>query len=209
MPGAVPMPRGQLAHEAAPAAEKRPAAHGLQPAAAAVPAPETVPAQPGAQIVQAETAALPAAAPVVKMPAGQAAQPEALTVPEPTTAPKKPGAHVVQVATEPWPVADAVVVMPAGQGVHEASPAAAYEPAGQSEQIEGAAPRAQAKLPSVALRASTAVGAEYPVVQEMAYEFAPAEGTGGDVAEFGRDASSGASGGCESASTSAALSARA
>jgi len=155
----VPIPRGQLEHEAAPAAEKRPAAHGLQPAAAAVPAPETTPAQPGAQIVQAETAALPAAEPVVKMPAGQAAQPEALTVPALTTAPKKPGAHAVQDATEPWPVAKAVVVMPAGQGVHEALPAAAYVPAGQREQDEGAVPRAQAKLPSVALRASTADGA--------------------------------------------------
>jgi hypothetical protein len=49
--------------------------------------------------------------------------------------------------------------MPAGQGVHEASPAAAYVPAGQSEQAEGTAPRAQAKVPSAALRASTAVGA--------------------------------------------------
>jgi hypothetical protein len=43
----------------------------------------------------------------------------------------------------------------------------------------------------------------------MAYEFAPAEGNAGVVAELGSDASSGASGGCESASTSAALSARA
>ena len=146
-------------HEAAPAAEKRPAAHGLHPAAAAVPAPMTLPAKPGAQIVQAETAAPPAAAPVVKMPAGQAAQPEAPTVPAPTTAPKKPGAHVVQDATEPWPVDIAVVVMPAGQGVHEVLPAAANVPAGQREQTEGATPRAQAKLPSAALRASMAFGA--------------------------------------------------
>jgi hypothetical protein len=93
------------------------------------------------------------------MPAGQAAQPEALTVPALTTVPNKPGAHVVQDATEPWPVANAVVVMPAGQGVHEALPAAAYVPAGQREQVTGAAPRAQAKAPSAALRASKAVGA--------------------------------------------------
>ncbi len=148
-------------HEAAPAAEKRPAVQGLQPAAAAVPAPVTAPAQPGAQIVQAETAELPVAAPVVKIPAGQAAQPEALAVPAPTTTPKKPGAHVVQVATELWPVASAVVVTPAGQGVHEALPAAAYVPAGQREQVEGEVPKdqAKAKAPSAALRARTAVGA--------------------------------------------------
>jgi len=42
----------------------------------------------------------------------------------------------------------------------------------------------------------------------MAYEFAPAEGKRGDAAELGSDASSGASGGCESASTSVEFRAR-
>jgi hypothetical protein len=49
--------------------------------------------------------------------------------------------------------------MPEGQGVHEALPAAAYVPAGHREQDEGTVPRAQAKVPSAALRASTADGA--------------------------------------------------
>ena len=49
-----------------------PAAQAVQPAAPDVPAPVTVPAKPGAQMVQAATEIWPVAEPVVKMPSGQA-----------------------------------------------------------------------------------------------------------------------------------------
>ena len=61
----VETPVGQLVHEAAPAAAYWPAGQAAQPAALAEPPPETVPAKPGAQMVQAETDVLPSAEPVV------------------------------------------------------------------------------------------------------------------------------------------------
>jgi hypothetical protein len=64
-----------------------PTAQVVQPAAPTVPLPVTVPAVPGAQIVHAETLALPAAEPVVKMFAGQAVQPVALSKPLSVTVP--------------------------------------------------------------------------------------------------------------------------
>ena len=61
-----------------------------QPAALAVPELVTVPAKPGAQMVQAATEVLPAAKPVVEMPRGQAVQ---LAAPAPAY---KPAAHNAQ-----------------------------------------------------------------------------------------------------------------
>ena len=118
----------------------------------------TVPANPGAQIVQAETDALPAAEPVVYMPVGHAVA-EAFTVPGLETAPKKPGAAIVHDATDPWPVADPVVVVLIGHGVQNPAPAEAYVPEGQRAHAEGNSPPAHAHVPSAALRAMTAVGA--------------------------------------------------
>ena len=61
----VEMPIGQAVQLAELAATYEPTAHVVQPAAAAVPLPVTVPAEPGAQIVHAVTSELPAAEPVV------------------------------------------------------------------------------------------------------------------------------------------------
>ena len=74
-------------HAAAPAPEKRPAAHAKQPEALAVPGLDTEPAKPGAQAVHAETVAPPTAPPVVVMPAGHAVQPAAEAVPGLVTVP--------------------------------------------------------------------------------------------------------------------------
>lgn len=51
-----------------------PAVHAVQPAAPAVPAFVTAPANPGAHTPQAATDALPVADPAVQMPAGHAVQ---------------------------------------------------------------------------------------------------------------------------------------
>ena len=73
-PGSENRPAGQAEHAAAPVAAYFPAAHCVQPEAAAVPPPNTVPANPGAQTVHSATDALAFFEPAVKMPTGQAVQ---------------------------------------------------------------------------------------------------------------------------------------
>jgi len=67
-------PVGSGEHAAAPASEKVPALQAAQPAAEAVPGLATVPAKPGAQIVQDETEVLLVCEAVVVMPEGQLVQ---------------------------------------------------------------------------------------------------------------------------------------
>jgi hypothetical protein len=59
---------------AVPPSENVAGPHARQPAADAVPGLVTAPANPGAQVVQAETDVLPVAKPVVVIPAGQLEQ---------------------------------------------------------------------------------------------------------------------------------------
>ena len=65
----VEIPEGQEVQMDAPAPANEPAAHALHPAEFTVPEFVTVPAYPGAQMVQAETDILPVADPVVGPPA--------------------------------------------------------------------------------------------------------------------------------------------
>jgi hypothetical protein len=91
------LPAGQDEQNLTPAEEKLPAKQIIQPEALIVPGSLTVPAYPGAQIVQAETDVLPVAEPVVVTPVGQVEQ-EAAPEDE-----YRPTAHGVQDAK---PVAD-------------------------------------------------------------------------------------------------------
>ena len=73
-PGSENRPAGQVEHSAAPVAAYFPAAHCVQPDAAAVPPLTTEPANPGAQTVHSATDELAFFEPAVKMPTGQAVQ---------------------------------------------------------------------------------------------------------------------------------------
>ena len=67
-------PAAQFEQATEPAAAKVPAAQRLQPVANGVPGRKTVPAKPGAQIVQAATEVLLVCEAVVVMPGGQLVQ---------------------------------------------------------------------------------------------------------------------------------------
>ena len=70
----VEIPEGHEVQIDAPAPAYEPAAHEVHPAEFVVPEFVTVPAYPGAQMVQAATDVLPVADPVVEIPTGQDVQ---------------------------------------------------------------------------------------------------------------------------------------
>ena len=93
--------------------------------------------------------------------------------------------------------------MPGGHGVHDGKPGPLQDPAEHGEQLGAAAPAAHDQLGSK-LRAKEAPAPAEPAAHEKAYELAPSTGVAGVTAVLGKVAS----GGCESASTSVAESAR-
>ena len=122
------IPIGSGEHTAAPASEKVPAPHAAQPAALSVPGLVTVPAKPGAQIVQAATEVLLVCEAVVVMPRGQLAQLVALAEAE-----YAPAVHGKQ------RLAPAPEKQPAAQGEQLAAPAPEKEPGRHAAQPAAAA----------------------------------------------------------------------